>query len=177
MNTSATMRARSFLLFTLCSGFLFAPPLTATAAETTESAAIRTSIRSVLPDYSPAEHAKAETARAAAAAIASDPDVVVLPPMTVQATTLRWMEEDSLYRRGAFDKELVKRELSTFDRYFLNRFTLPLFGISKETRARQAYLERKNREFHRRVSDLARAVQAIDPAEAAALRACSAQFH
>jgi hypothetical protein len=164
------------LLATLSSVLFSSTPLPAAAAGLALSFDARSKIRSVLPDYSPAEHAKAETVRAAAAAIASDPDVVVLPPMTVQASTLRWMEEDSFYRRGAFDKELVKRELSTFDRCFLNRFTLPLFGISKEARACQAYLERKNREIHRRVSDLARAVQATDPAEAAALRACAVQW-
>ena len=131
-------------------------------------------IRSLLPDYSPAEHARAEAAKAAeaarAAAATNDPDVVILPLLTVRERAVQRMEEEALYRQGAFDEELVKRELSAFDRYFLNRFTLPLFGISKEARARAAYLERKNREFNTRVRDLARAVAAVDRDEAVALR-------
>jgi hypothetical protein len=35
------------------------------------------------------------------------------------------------------DARLVKKHLTAFDRLFLNRFTLPLFGIRKESRARE----------------------------------------
>jgi len=43
----------------------------------------------------------------------------------------------------AKDVELVKTYITPFDRYFLNRFTLPIFGISKEARARMMYEEDK----------------------------------
>ena len=154
--------------------FSTAAPIAA-AAESTLSPAALEKLRSVTSPYSPAQHARAEATKAAANSVLPDPDVVALPPVTVLAHTLRRLHEDSLYQHGAFDKELVKRELSTFDRCFLNRFTLPLFGISKEARARQAYLERKNREFYRHANDLARVAQLVNSDEAAALRASLVQ--
>ena len=131
-------------------------------------------LRSRLPHYSPEEHARAVAAKEAEekaaaearAAAEADPDIVILPPMTVIEKTMRRMEEDSLYRKGAFDKELVKRELSEFDRHFLNRFTVPFVGISKEARAREAYLARKNAETQDRLSRLNRMVAMVDADEA-----------
>lgn len=135
-------------------------------------------VREQLPAYSPAEHDRAvteEEARAASRAAAkaagdADPDMVVLPAMTVEARAVQRMEEDSLYRRGEHDKELVKRELSAFDRSFLNRFTVPFIGVSKEARAREAYLARKNAEQQERMGRLARLVEADTPAEAREFR-------
>ncbi len=135
-------------------------------------------VREKLPAYSPEEHARIvaeeearEKARAAARAAAeADPDLVVLPDMTVLEKTERRMAEESLYRKGAYDKELVKRELSAFDRYFLNRFTIPFLGVSKEARARQAYLDRKNAELQDRMARLNRLVSRLDSAEAREFR-------
>lgn len=145
-------------------------------------------VRAKLPNFSAEEHARAVVeeadrmaARAAAkAAAAADPDLVVLPPMTVIEKAILRMNEDSLYRKGAHDKELVKRELSGFDRYFLNRYTLalPLPGISigiggsqsLEMRAREAYLERQNRLAKERISRQARLLDTEDPKESRALR-------
>jgi hypothetical protein len=39
---------------------------------------------------------------------------------------------------AAKDAQLVKKHLSSLDRDVLNRFTLPLFGRSRESRARSA---------------------------------------
>ena len=136
-------------------------------------------VREKLPAYSAEEHARVvaeeearEKARAAArAAAAADPDLVVLPDMTVIEKAERRMAEESLYRKGAYDKELVKRELSAFDRYFLNRFTIPVLGVSKEARARQAYLDRKNSELQNRMARLNDLVSELDPAEAREFRA------
>ena len=135
-------------------------------------------LRSKLPNYSPEEHARAVAAKEAEekaaaearAAAEADPDLVVLPPMTVIEKTMRRMEEDSLYRKGAFDKELVRRELSEFDRYFLNRFTLPFVGVRKETRARESYLAKKNAEAQERYSRLNRMVAMLDKDEAREFR-------
>ena len=144
------------------------------AAGDTSSRTTQDELRAKLPDYSPEEHARAaaekeaeeKAAAAARAAAEADPDLVILPPMTVIEKTMRRMEEDSLYRKGAFDKELVKRELSEFDRHFLNRFTVPFVGISKEARAREAYLARKNAETQDRLSRLNRMVAMVDADEA-----------
>lgn len=143
-------------------------------AEPTPAAAVREK----LPDYSPAEHeravAEAEAlaqARAAARAAAdADPDLVILPDMTVMEKQQLRMAEESLYRKGAYDKELVKRELSALDRNFLNRFTIPLIGVSNEARAREAYLARKNAEFQDRMARLNRLVAQLDEHEAREFR-------
>lgn len=131
-----------------------------------------------LPAYSSAEHerlvaaeeAVAKAQAEAQAAAEADPDTVVLPPMTVLEKAMLRMEEDSLYRKGAFDEELVKRELTAFDRHFLNRYTLPIIGESKAARAREAYLRRRNEELQARYARLAALVAVDDPAEAAAFR-------
>ncbi len=127
-----------------------------------------------LPGFSEEAHAKAVAeAKAGAdakAAAAQDPEVVVLPDMTVQEKAIQRMTEESLYRKGAYDKELVKRELSEFDRSFLNRYTVPFLGVSPEVRAREAYLARKNAERQDRFSRLNRMTAVLDPAEAREFR-------
>ncbi len=127
-----------------------------------------------LPAFSEEAHAKAvaeEQARTAAkAAAAEDPEIVVLPDMTVQEKAIQRMTEESLYRKGAYDKELVKRELSEFDRGFLNRYSIPFLGVSNEARAREAYLARKNAERQDRFSRLNHMTAVLDPAEAREFR-------
>ncbi|HLP07679.1 MAG TPA: hypothetical protein VK178_05905 [Opitutaceae bacterium] len=131
-----------------------------------------------MPAYSNEEHerlvaeqeALAKAQAEAKAAAEADPDLVVLQPMTVIERAMQKMEEDSLYMKGAFDKELVKRELTALDRYLLNRFTIPFLGISKEARARDAYLTRRNAELQDRLTRLNRMVALIDPEEAREFR-------
>lgn len=48
------------------------------------------------------------------------------------------VKPDDFESPAARDERLVKKHLSILDRKVLNRFTLPLFGISKEARARHA---------------------------------------
>lgn len=131
-------------------------------------------LRQRLPDYSPVEHerlvAEDEARRANEEAARADPDMVLLPDMTVMERALFEMEEDSLYRKGARDKELIKRELSAFDRYFLNRYTIPFLGVSNAARAREAYLQRKNAQFQDRMTRLASLVENLDPEEAREFR-------
>jgi hypothetical protein len=138
----------------------------------------RQAVRNQLPAYSPEGHDSTvadekarEASRAAAKAAGdADPDMVVLPAMTVEARAVQRMEVDSMYRKGAHDKMLVQRELSAFDRCFLNRFTLPFVGVSKEARAREAYLARKHAEEQERMGRLARLVEIGNPAEAREFR-------
>lgn len=166
---------------------LILPVLLATALPLPAESTMRRAVRDKLPAYSAEEHDRAAVeaaalaaARATAKAAAdADPELVVLAPFTVQERALQRMAEDSLYQKGAYDKELVKRELSTFDRCFLNRYTLALplpggiaigGGMTQAQRAREAYLERKNRLYKERINGLARLVAGVDPAEARALR-------
>ncbi len=155
--------------------------LSATAAGATADESILSSpgcakIRSVLPAYSASGSARLAASPAAPATVFHAPNFVLSSPVTAQAGIARRMAEESLYTRGAFDRELVKRELSVFDRCFLNRFTLPLVGISKEQRARAAYRERQVRHFRDQVTAFARIIQRTSPTEAAALRACLWQW-
>jgi len=110
-----------------------------------------------------------------------DPELVVLPQFTVQQKMQQRLKEETLYQQGNYDKELIKRELSEFDRYFLNRFELGLnlgfirigLGDSKEARAREKYLERKRLERDQRLTLLAAVVSVRDPQEAKELRRLS----
>lgn len=140
------------------------------AAEETApiSQGVEERIREGLPDYN---HRAAEAARAAAQPPSPDEEIVVLPEMTVIERQQQKMAEEDLYRKGLYDEQLVKKELTEFDRSFLNRFTLPLLGISKEARARAIYLERKNREFRDEVNHVADNLALINPGEAKRLRA------
>lgn len=152
---------------------LFASCLLGSAAfATPENAPTMTDqVLATVPAYDPAiraaEQKRVETEKELG--IVED-EVVTLPELTVQEKALRKMEDETLYRRGAWDKELVKRELSEFDRLFLNRLTLPLLGVSPEARARALYLERKNREFSTKITSYADALESADPSEARALR-------
>jgi hypothetical protein len=121
-----------------------------------------------LPDYN---HEEAEAARKAAEPPGPDEDVIVLPEMTVIERQQQKMNEEDLYKKGLHDEQLVEKELSNFDREFLNRFHLPFIGMSKEERARQIYLDRKNREFSESVKRVAGTLAQTDPEEAKRLRA------
>ena len=72
-----------------------------------------------------------------------DPDVVQMAPVIVRDNRLPRIDEKEWLTPKALDDLLVKEYLTPFDREFLNRFTLPLFGISKEARARMMYEEDK----------------------------------
>ena len=135
-----------------------APPVSTDAQE---------HLAATLPKY---DRKAAEAARKAAETPEPDPDVIVLPGMTVIERQQMQMKEEDLYRHGYFDDKLVNEELSDFDRNFLNRFRIPIIGISNRQRAREKYLERKNREFREHVKDIANVLQTTNPAEAKRLR-------
>ena len=70
-----------------------------------------------------------------------DPDVVRMAPVIVRDYRLPRTEDKEWLSPKAVDAELVKQYIPPFDRYFLNRFTLPIVGISPEARARMMYEE------------------------------------
>jgi hypothetical protein len=59
------------------------------------------------------------------------PRIVVRPPA-------KNLPPEEFETPAARDARLVKKHLNAFDRLWLNRFTLPLFGVTKEQRAREA---------------------------------------
>ncbi len=148
----------------------------ATADESILSPASRAKVRSGLPAYSAPVPARLTSNPGAPVTVFHTPNLALSRPATAQTGIVRRMTEESLYARGAFDRELAKRELTVLDRCFLNRFTLPLVGISTEQRARAAYRERQHRRFHDEVTAFARIVQLTSPTDAAAVRACLWQW-
>jgi hypothetical protein len=61
-----------------------------------------------------------------------------LPRIVVRPPAGKDLPAEKFETPAARDERLVKKHLNVFDRVFLNRFTLPLFGIAKEKRARDA---------------------------------------
>jgi hypothetical protein len=61
--------------------------------------------------------------------------IMLLPQVTVRERRIRDFTERESYTQKGLEELAVKRYLSDFDRYFLNRFTLPIIGVSKEQRA------------------------------------------
>lgn len=148
------------------------------SAQAATSGETNSKIRAVTPGYDPAVHAAEEARKAAQAR--EDEDIVVMEEMTVQEKSVRRLEEETLFKKGAWDKELVKREQSELDRYFLNRYTLSVsagaftVGVagaqSSADRAREAYSERKNREFKERAENYSDVLKSTDEKEASDLK-------
>lgn len=108
---------------------------------------------------------------------ATDPDVLVLPKMTVkqQPKPRVRLGEGTILGPKAFNEELAKKNLSSFDRNVLNKFTLPLFGTSAADRARAEYEAAQKQQFLSDVSTIAKAAEQTDPAAAKALREAAAK--
>jgi hypothetical protein len=121
-------------------------------------------LTSVLPKYSPPPPVTEKPKPL-------DPDVLELPKMTIHKPRPRLkLTDDAVLTTKAFNEKLAKEKLGSFDRDVLNRFTLPLFGVSAEERAREEYERQKRAEIAQQVSDLAKVVEVVDPAQAKALR-------
>lgn len=128
----------------------------------------RTEVRALLPHYDPAirenylaaqaripadsavKTASGTTSSDSSQPVVSLPRIIVrpnqsnstspkkpLPRMRVQAP-VKDIPPDGFLTPEADAARLVEKHLSRFDRFFLNPFTLPLIGESKESRARKA---------------------------------------
>jgi hypothetical protein len=65
--------------------------------------------------------------------------IVALPQVTVRTKRIRDFNERESYTSKGLQELAVKRYLSDFDRYFLNRFTIPIYGKSQKARAMALY--------------------------------------
>ena len=123
-------------------------------------------LSSVLPKYAPPAPP--------VAAKPVDPDVIELPKMTVTQKRRPRLKltDDVMMTPKAFNEKLAKENLSSFDRDFLNKFSLPAWfsGQSAEARAREEYDQRKRDELAADVQNLAKAAEVVDPAQAKAMR-------
>lgn len=150
----------------------------ALGAAPTTSEETKAKVLADAPKYDPAIHAAAEKQKQEEGAM--EDEIVVLEELTVQEKSVRRLEEESLFKRGAWDKELKKRELSELDRLLLNRYTLSAnfggIGIgvagaqSAADRAREEYNARKNREFQERAKNFSDVLKTTDEKEANDLR-------
>jgi hypothetical protein len=99
-----------------------------------------------------------------------DLDVVQMAPVIVKDFRLPRTEQKDWLTRKAQDAELVKGYITPFDRYFLNRFTLPLFGMSQEARARMMYEEDKRLRDLNWMNDEIDQMKQLDPEGAKELK-------
>ena len=134
----------------------------ATPGQSSLSSEVAQSLAATLPGYAPPPAAKPVEA--------PNPDVLELPKMTVKQRPRPRLGAIDILGPKAFNEELAKKNLSAFDRSFLNKFTLPLFGTSAAERAREDYEIAQRRQFLSDVMTIARAVELTDPAKAKALR-------
>jgi len=88
-----------------------------------------------------------------------------MEPVVVQGARLPRTAEKDWLTPQARDMELVKTYITPFDRYFLNRFTLPIVGISPAARARMMYDEDKRLEDLGWINEQIDEVKRLDPAE------------
>jgi hypothetical protein len=93
----------------------------------------------------------------------ADPDVVQMDPVIVRENRLPRVDEKEWLTPKALDAALVKEYLTPFDRYFLNRFTLPIIGISQEARARMMYEEDKRLRDLQWINDQIDQMKKLDP--------------
>ena len=91
------------------------------------------------------------------------PDVVRMAPVIVDAYRIPSAAEKEWMTTRARDFALMTRYLSSFDRNLLNRFTIPIIGISNEARARMMYEEDKRLEDLKWINDQIDQLKAVDP--------------
>ena len=153
------------------------PPAATPAGETkkTEATAVT----------APAEPAKAETPAVTTTPAApvpftplangkvddkpADPDVLELPKMVVKQKPRPRLTPEIMVTRKAFGEDLARQKFSTLDQV-LNKFTLPLFGTSMAQRALEDFDREKKEQLNKDVSNIAKALETVDPTEAKSLK-------
>jgi hypothetical protein len=166
--------ADRFLALLLVTSLTAVAQVNPTSPETTEkpaaeaptklSPAVSKVLTEQLPKYSPPPPAKPKPA--------PDPDVLELPKLTITQKKRPRLGEDVILTTKAFNEKLAKEKLSSLDRDFLNRFSLPSWfgGVSAAERAREEYNREKRAQMVEDVFALAKVVEVQDPEQAKALR-------
>jgi hypothetical protein len=99
-----------------------------------------------------------------------DPDTVRMAPVVVTSSHLPHIDEKEWLTPKALDDVLIKEYIAPFDRYFLSRYMLPLFGMPQAVRARMIYEEDKRLRDMKWMNDQIEDIIKVDPAEAKDLR-------
>lgn len=97
-------------------------------------------------------------------------EVVRMKPVIVRGYQLPRTDNLEWLTKTAQDTKLVHDYLSSFDSGFLNRFVLPIVGVSPEARARQMYEEDKRLRDLRWMNDQISGLEKADPAAARQLK-------
>ena len=98
----------------------------------------------------------------------ADPEVLVLPKMTVKQKPRPRLNADIVYAPKDLGSLLAKQKYTQLDQA-LNKFTLPLFGQSLAERALEDHKREKKQALTDDVLNLSNALKETDPAEAKAL--------
>ncbi len=165
-------------------------PAPAAAAKPALPASAVEQLNATLPKFTPVPEVKPLTtfapppaaanirnqsvARAPADELATDPEVLELPKMTVkqQPRPRVRLGESVILGPQAFNDQLAKKNFSALDHSLLNKFTLPswLGGVTAGERAREDYNIAQKEQFLSDVLTISKAVEQTDPAAAKALR-------
>ena len=102
----------------------------------------------------------------------TDPDVLELPKVTVIQKKRPRLTDQVMMTTNAFNEKLAKEKLSSLDRNFLNKFSLPAWfgGVSAAERAREEFDREQRAQFVSDVARLAKVAEQIDPAQAKAMQ-------
>jgi len=103
-------------------------------------------------------------------------EVVQMSPVMVFADKLPRIDDKAWLTPKARDEVLKKEYLSDFDRSFLNRYTLPIIGVSQEARARQMYEEDQRLRDMKSMQDQIDVLKKSDPQAARELQQISDQI-
>lgn len=98
----------------------------------------------------------------------ADPEVLVLPKMTVKQKPRPRLNADIVYSSQDLGNVLAKQKYTQLDQA-LNKFHLPLFGQSLAERAIEDHKREKKQALTEDVLNLSNAIKETDPAEAKAL--------
>jgi len=145
-------------------GFLLA--LTVTAPAQDAAPADRPNLLPGLPTYAPPpppEPKKLDQPNTSA-----DPDLLVLPKMTVKQKPRPRLNADIVYAPKDLGNALAKQKYTQLDQA-LNKFTLPLFGQSLAERALEDHKREKKQALTDDVLNLSNAIKQTNPEEAKSL--------
>jgi hypothetical protein len=151
------------------------PPVVAAPAPAAPAPARSPNLIPGLPHYAPPAPEPRQLDQPKPLDANTDPDVLVLPKMTVKQKPRPRLSPEVVYDKQAFGDILAKQKFTQLDQV-LNKFTLPLFGRSIAERALEEHEREKKKEMNDSVNNLAKVLEAGgDAAEAKALRDAAAK--